>query len=86
MAVSRARWRIGLLLAWSGWTFLWVLMGQRGGEFAAAAHLWVALSALPAGLLSLWLPHASIAAIVLAGALGLAQWLLVLEIAARLRR
>ena len=80
------RWRLAgaIYLAWAlGWL---AAAAVQGGEVAEAAHLCLILTGLPSALLSLALPHASLPAIALAGALGTVQWAAVVALAGYMDR
>ena len=65
-------------LFYGAWCIFWILAAAANvGETRIGAHLVLALTGVPSSLVSLYLPHASTLGIVVAAALGLAQWVMV---------
>lgn len=53
------------------------------GEYGISTHLWLTLTGLPLSLLSWYVPHGSVAGVLVAGLVGTVQWAAVAEANAR---
>lgn len=56
---------------------IWAFLGN--GETQAAAHIYLIFTGLPLAIYTLFLPHASMLAIVTAASVGWVQWVAVAE-------
>jgi hypothetical protein len=72
---------LGVYLIWVlfqlGQVVYYISTGSAAaGEVQGGAHMALVVTGLPSSLMSLMLPHGSLAAILLAGVLGIVQWAL----------
>jgi len=60
---------------YGAWCLFWIVLTVFNvGDGGVAAHLALAFTGMPSSLLSLYLPNASLLAVVVAAALGTVQW------------
>lgn len=79
-----------LVVVYGAWVCLWLAISGYGalftghGEYGVSSHLWLTISGVPASLIS-WLvtPYGTLTGTLVAGVLGLIQWVTVAEVAAR---
>nr|BAJ06854.1 hypothetical protein [uncultured bacterium] len=69
------------LLGYGAWIVLNIVITVfKVGDAGANAHLALTVTGLPISLLSLSLPNGSLVAVLVAGLLGLVQWVLVMKL------
>jgi len=69
------------LLGYGAWIVVNIIITVfHIGDAGANAHLALMFTGLPASLLSLYLKNGSLIAVLVAGLLGLVQWLLVIKL------
>jgi hypothetical protein len=73
-AIAKRNARITVYV-YGAWSLLWIGVAlSTVADARVGAHLWLLFTGTPLALLSLYLPHGSLQAIVAAGLLGLIQW------------
>ena len=81
-----------VLALYGSWALLWLAIAVLGsafsghGEYGICAHLILAFTGLPLGLLSLHAPNGTALGVALAGVIGTAQWCAVAELNHRWER
>lgn len=75
-----------VLALYGGWSALWLVVAAFGntfsghGEYGISAHLVLAFTGLPLGLLSLHAPNGTALGVAVAGVIGTVQWCAVAEL------
>ncbi len=81
-----------VLVLYGGWSLLWLAIAVLGsafsghGEYGICAHLILAFTGLPLGLLSLHAPNGTALGVAVAGIIGTAQWCALAELNRRWER
>ncbi|MGH8618376.1 MAG: hypothetical protein ACREUW_11860 [Burkholderiales bacterium] len=82
-----------VLALYGGWSLLWLAVAYLGntfsghGELGISAHVILAFTGLPFGLLSFHIvPNGTVFCVAVAGAIGTAQWCAVAELNRRWER
>ena len=71
---------------YGAWVLVWLVIAAYGvlftghGEFGVTSHLWLTITGLPLSLISWFItPHGTFIGSLVAGVIGLAQWIAVAE-------